>query len=69
MNQPGLFELVLLRPIRIEGRLFVTGARLHADATAAHDWILSGRARLAHDRDLATLIKIVGTARPAPVAR
>ena len=62
-----MFEVTLLRPVRIEGQVLVTGARLRADANAAHEWIVSGRARLTHDADLPRLIGLIGAAKPAPL--
>ena len=64
-----MFELVLLRAVRIEGRLLVAGARLQADAVAAREWIAAGRARLAHDRDLPALIRAAGLRQPEPATR
>lgn len=64
-----MFELVLIRPIRIEGRALAAGARLHADAFAAREWIAEGRARLVDDGDLPRLIEAVGARRPEPLTR
>jgi hypothetical protein len=51
-----MFRLRLLRSMLIEGRRWVPGAELEADAVAAAEMIRAGSACLVHDADLPRLI-------------
>jgi hypothetical protein len=51
-----MFRLRLLRIMLIEGRRWVPGAELQADAVAAAEMICAGSACLVHDADMPRLI-------------
>ena len=51
MSTRCMFELRLLRSIAVQGRRYLPGATLQADAVAAVDLVLDGTARLADEAD------------------
>ncbi|MBK7061343.1 MAG: hypothetical protein IPI03_02625 [Rubrivivax sp.] len=63
------FRVRLLHAAIIEGRRWVAGAELEADAATARRMIEAGSARLASDGDLARLIRQVGGQRPRIMTR
>ena len=64
MTMPAMFSLRLLRSIAVDGRRYLPGATLQADAVAAVDLVLAGTARLADDADLPVLAEVARAAAP-----
>lgn len=52
-----MFRVKLLRSLLIEGRRWMPGAQLQADASAAAEMVLQGVAVLVDDADLPRLIE------------
>lgn len=56
-----MFRIKLLRPVLIEGRRWLRGAQLEADAAGAAEMIRNGTAALVDDADLPRLVAALPT--------